>query len=426
MMKKVMMFALSLIGIGILFWGCSRDGEDGATSPSPAPQPVQANEVEMVEQEIPPLERKPLEPEATKRLADGPQVITMTFEATGQGRWDKNGFSMNGYYSLVATVRAESEIISKEEDARGRVNVIEHRKFTQVRDHLSFSEVDFGLALFETLPVEDVFDSAEAVCSLVSVLFPGAGEVANEAVRTTKEILRQVDGTSVRGILKAFGVKIPQNIDDFVNELTEAVLKEGTDIKKVNDVAHAIEGTTWEITYRQDSEGVPMHVNFKQIGGKPLETEDDTLDARDILRLANVFIDAQIIPDKTIKPMQRWDVDAEVVAALLDSVTNGGTCEGKLHLQRLDDLPNGDWSLMFDRTKVNAISANGSTKGVIEITGGNGIGDSDNAFIKCLQLNGRCSFGTEKKSRRWKVFDVMENVGGKCEFRTMLKTDRKE
>ena len=163
-----------------------------------------------------------------------------------------------------------------------------------------------------------------------------------------------------------------------------------------------------------------MRVDFTNVDGSPI-AEDEW----EILRLVNVFLDAQMIPDKRVQPGDHWDVDAEVLAGLADAVSNGGTCEGKITVERKDDMPNGDWELNFRPATIVTRADNGATAGEFKISKGNAIGDAKNGYVKAMQMVGTGRLG-KTKSKRYVIFDFMEKIDGDCTYRAFITTDRKE
>ena len=143
-MKYQDLTAMVLSGLvtGLMLTGCDKKGEQAdatySSSTATVAQPKQADDVEVVVKTNVvrrSLTRQPLESEATKRLADGPQLIDVVFEATGRGSWKKFGVAVSGRYCFTSVVKAQSVIKSKEETARGNIEVTEERKFLQVQDH---------------------------------------------------------------------------------------------------------------------------------------------------------------------------------------------------------------------------------------------------------------------------------------------------
>ena len=364
------------------------------------------------------LTRKPLEPEATKRLADGPQIIDVIFEATGRGVWKKNGVAVSGRYCLISVVKAQSEVRGKEETDRGNFEVTEIRKFLEVRDQLTVDETDVALALEETLPLDTISTVVKGIGRIVAIFDPITGPLIVEGTDVARQHVSNVDGESLRGLMGKFGVKIPDNVEDYVKkQSTDFVNRK---LENVHNKMHSIEGKSYKIVYIQNKEGAPLRVDFTNVDGSPI-AEDEW----EILKLANVFLDAQMIPDKRVQPGDHWNVDAEVLAGLADAVANGGTCEGKITVERKDDMPNGDWELNFRPATIVTRADNGATAGEFKISKGNAIGDAKNGYVKAMQMVGTGRLG-KTKSKRYVIFDFMEKIDGDCTYRAFMTTDRKE
>lgn len=426
-MKYQGLTAMVLSGLvtGLMLTGCDKKGEQAdatySSSTATVAQPKQADDVEVVVKTNVvrrSLTRKPLESEATKRLADGPQIIDVVFEATGRGSWKKSGVAVSGRYCFTSVVKAQSVIKSKEETARGNIEVTEERKFLQVQDHLSVDDTDVALAVQETLPLDTIADVIEGIGGVVGLFNPAAGGAIVAGTESSRDAIKKVDGTSIRGLLGQFGVAIPENVEEYVNKFSTEFC-DGK-LENVRDIVHSIAGKSYKIVYIQNKEGAPLRVDFTNVDGSPI-AEDEW----EILKLANVFLDAQMIPDKRVQPGDHWDVDAEVVAGLADAVANGGTCEGKIMVERKDDMPNGDWELNFRPATIVTRADNGATAGVFKIAEGNAIGDAKNAYVKSMQMVGTGRLG-KMKSKRWTIFDIMEKIDGDCSYRALMKTDRKE
>lgn len=363
------------------------------------------------------LTRKPLEPEATKRLADGPQIVDVEFQATGRGAWKKHGVAVSGRYCFTSVVKAQSVIKSKEETARGNIEVTEERKFLQVQDHLTVDETDVALALEETLPLDTISTVVKGIGSVVALFDPLSGATIVGGTDVAREQARNVDGKSLRGLLGDFGVEIPANVEEYVKKLSTDFCNGR--LENVHNKVHSIEGKSYKIVYVQNKEGAPLRVDFTNVDGSPI-AEDEW----EILRLANVFLDAQMIPDKRVQPGDHWDVDAEVLAGLADAVSNGGTCEGKITVERKDDMPNGDWELNFRPATIVTRADNGATAGEFKISKGNAIGDAKNGYVKAMQMVGTGRLG-KTKSNRYVIFDFMEKIDCDCTYRAFITTDRK-
>lgn len=364
------------------------------------------------------LTRKPLEPEATKRLADGPQTIDVVFEGTGRGSWKKLGVEVSGRYFFTTIVKAISEIKSKEETSRGNFEVTEYRKFIQVQDQLTVDETDVALALQETLPLDTVATVVKGIGSVVASFDPITGGSIIGGAEAAYAGAKEVDGTSIRGLLGQFGVNVPENVEDYVKKFSTDFLN--GKLENVRSKVHSIQGKTYKIVYLQNKEGAPLRVDFTNLDGSPI-AEDEW----EILKYANVFLDAQIIPDKRVQPGDAWNVDAEVIAGLVDSVANGGSCDGQITVERRDNRPDGDWELGFRPARILTRSDGGATTGEFTISSGNAIGDQENAYVKIMQIVGKGRLG-KRKSERYAIFDFMTKISGDCDYRAMMRSDRKK
>lgn len=365
------------------------------------------------------LTRKPLEPEATKRLADGPQTIEIVFEGTGRGSWKKLGVEVSGRYFFTSIVKAVSTVDAvKEETARGNFEVTEIRKFVQVQDHLTVDDTDVALALEETLPLDAISATVKGIGMILDFFVPGVGEEVGVMTDVARESVKMVDGTSVRGLLGAFGVDIPADVEDYIKTASTEFCN--GQLENVHNKIQSIQGKSYKIVYVQNAEGAPLTVDFTNVDSSPI-AEDEW----DILKLANVFLDAQIIPDKRVQPGDTWNIEAEVIAGLVDAVAQGGTCEGQITVERKDNLDNGDWELCFHPAQIRTRADGGATTGDFKIAAGNAIGDKENAYVKSMQVAGTGRLG-KTKSERYAIFDFMTKISGNCEYRALMSTDRKK
>ena len=400
-----------LLAVGVLLM--TRNGGTGGGKTDPA----ETNKV-ATSSVVRSLERKPLEPEATKRLAEGPQEICTLFEATGKGSWREAGLDVTGRYKLTALVKAISTVDTvKEETARGNFEVTEVREFTEVRDQLVVSDTDIGFALHETLPLDTVAETVKGIAAIIAMFNPPLGTGIAEATAMVQQALKTIDGNSVRGLLGKLGIKIPEDVQPFLDDLITQYTND--QLKEIKTKVHSIEGKSYKIVYLQDKEGAPLRVDFSNIDGSAIE-EDEW----EILKLANVFIDAQVIPDKRVSPGDKWTVDAETIQGLVDPVCEGGSCSGSISVERRDDLENGDWELKIHPSKILTKKAGGKTVGEFQITDGVAVGDGGNAFVKNWQIVGNGCLASKKTSKRWAIFEFMTGYGTECEFRAIMTTNR--
>ena len=388
------------------------------------------NVVEEVAPTVRSVERRPLEPEATKRLHEGPIVISSVFEASGKGEHASYGKAIRGSYLYTTTVMAQSEVKEKQEDKEtGKIRVVERRKFLQARDHLGLSNVDVALAL-DTLPVNEVKNWACGTCKLVSgvclaiaPMIPPAAPwlgITSGGVKGAELLINEafgqlhtIDGVSARGVLGAFGVKIPENIEKFVNEWISKLIE-----KKFGHFAlQSIEGKSFLITYTQDANGKPLNVDYTNEDGSPITDAE-----WEILRSANVFLDSNAVPDTRCRVGDAWTIWADEVQELF-GVAGDGRAEGKIRVERLADQPDGDWTLRLEPAEVQFRTNDGTAAGKMNIKDGNGLVDAKNVAVKSLHATATGSLRSLNKKRHFLFFDFVKRIDGNSNLRFTLTAD---
>ena len=385
---------------------------------------VDGNEKEEIE--VVPLvrsvERRPLEPEATKRLHDGPVIVTALFEASGRGEHGSYGKTIRGSYLYTTTVRARSEIVSKEENAvTGTILVVEKRTFTQALDNLALSDVDVAIDL-ETLPVKQVKGWCDDVCDFFITGFggyiPGAAPIAKTIKAGAGAIfnaLNRIDGTSARRLLGVFDVEVPDDIDAYVSKRIAQTF--GNDI---HVALQSIQGKTYIITYKQAANGMPLNVDFTHEDGEPI-TEAEW----EILRCANAFLDSNAVPDTRCRVGQSWTIWADEVQELFGAAGEG-RADGKVKVVRVDDQPDGDWTLKIEPSEITFRSNTGTTSGRMKVKDGNGLVDAENASVKSLQTTAEGSLHALNKKRHALFFDFVKKINGDAHLRFILTVDPAE
>ena len=376
--------------------------------------------------------RRTLEPEATKRLHDGPVIVSSVFEASGKAEHASYGTVRRGSYLYTTTVIASSEIISKKDGGNGEVFVEERRKFLQARDTISLSDLDIALAL-DTVPVVQIEDWVHGACSFVSRIGTSFSEKMPPAamvdvavkgfdmtVGTAFNQLQKIDGASARGMLGAFGVKIPENLEAFLNDKAAQHVR-----KELSNVHHAlqeIEGKTFIITYTQEAGGetkTPLQVDFRHEDGKPISDAE-----WEILRSANAFLDSNIVPDaKTdCRIGDSWTIWADEIVEMFGMAGKGRT-DGKISVERVDDQPDGSWTLKLAQSEIEYKSDNGESAGKMQVKDGNGLIDAKNASVKSLQATAGGNLSSLNKKRHFLFFEFVKRIKGDSNIRFTLTVE---
>lgn len=375
------------------------------------------------------VERRPLEPEATKRLHEGPVVISSLFEASGKAEHKSYGKTVRGSYLYNTTVVAQSEVKEKEENNEtGLVRVVERRKFLQSRDSISLTDVDVAIAL-DTLPVDQVRVWVDNACNLVGgasaiissvapltapfmAIAGGSATTIKATVASAFATLYKIDGVSARTMLGAFGVEIPQNLEDFANKWVSQKVKD--QLSNVHNAIQSIEGKAFLITYTQNEKGLPLKVDYANEDGTPITDAE-----WEILRAANVFLDSNVVPDTRCRVGDAWMVWADEVQELFGAAGEG-RAEGKIRVERGKDQPNGDWSLQIEPAEIQFRTNDGTAAGKMQVKDGNGLVDAKNASVKSLQATATGNLRSLNKKRHFLFFDFVKRFEGNSNLRFTL------
>ena len=369
------------------------------------------------------VERRPLEPEATKRLHDGPVVVSSLFEASGKAEHASYGKAIRGSYLYTTTVKARSEIVSKEEnETTGSVRVVEKRTFLQSRDHLALSDLDVVVAL-DTLPVGQVKSFVDGIVTIVGgiatlvtkgVAAPVVAKV-KVGIEAAFRAIHTTDGQSARGMLGLFGVDIPENLEVFVNDRLSKYV--GKQLSDVHVALQSIEGKSYLITYTQAANGMPLNVDFTREGGGPI-TEAEW----EILRSANAFLDSNAVPDARCRVGDSWSIWADEVQELFGAAGEG-RAEGKIRVERVDDQPDGTWTLRVEPSEILFRSNAGTAAGSMQVKDGNGLVDAENASVKTLHATATGNLASLNKKRHAMFFDFVKRLNGDSNLRFTLTVD---
>lgn len=371
------------------------------------------------------LERRPLEPEATERLHDGPVVVKTLFEASGHAEHGKKGLLTKGAYYYMTVVKARSEIVEKE-PGDVLIRVVEKRQFLQAQDVLSLSDTDVVLDL-STLPVDTVQTWANHACTLGGALaaYVGRPDVAlgfagvHLAFEAAFTALASVDGRSVRGfersvrgLLGDFGIEPPENMSAWLeHRLTNLVSKTSV----VHSALQFIQGKTYIITYTQDAVGRPLKVDFQHEKGEPITDAE-----WEILRMANVFLDQNLVPDARCEVGDRWPVWVDEIQEFFGLGT-AGKSEGTIWFVREEDQPDGNWTLRVDPTEITYRGADG--RGTLAVSNAVGLVDANSMSVKTLQIIATGDMEMLSKKRHWLFFDFIQKNKGNANMRFTLSAE---
>ena len=367
---------------------------------------------------------RPLEPEATKRLHEGPVIVTSFFEAKGKGEWADKGVAARGIYLYTIGVKAKSEVLDKKEEAAtGEIFVKERRTFMESRDTISMSEADAALAL-DTLPVDQVHDWVMSAGGLVASIAAKLGQlqvaagagVAVASVDGWYRTAKAIDGTSIREMLGWFGVKIPPVMDDWASQQLEIIVKDALEKSKVRSVIQSIEGKSFLITYTQEASGKPLNIQYENEDGFPISEEEC-----EILRQANLFLDQDMVPDTRKEIGQSWNVWADEIQSLF-GLSSTGRAEGEIVVTRGPDK-DGDWTLELEGTEISFRSDDGSTSGHMTLKEGNGLVDGTDHYVKALHATATGSLASMNRKRHAMFFEFVTRLDGKANLRFSLVTD---
>ncbi len=376
--------------------------------------------------ELAPLTRfakhRPLEPEATKRLHDGPVIVSSLFEASGRAEHASYGKAISGSFLYTTVVTGRSEVVTCETTDAGRVHVVERRKFLASRDSLSLSKVDAAIAL-DTLPVEQVRDWGIYACETVATLagylgrpdIGGGALLAGATIEGCYEVLKEIDGISIRGVLGFFGVDVPDNVDIWASKQLQKIAKRELDA--VHVYIQSIEGKSFLITYEQEASGKPLDVSYRNEDGSPISEAE-----WEILRQANLFLDQDMVPNARCRVGDSWKVWADEVQELF-GVAGSGRAEGQILVTRTGDRPNGDWTLKLSGTDITFRSDEGTVSGTMKIKDGNSLVDANKASVKTLHASATGDLRVLNKKRHLLFFDFVKRLRGEANLRFTLATE---
>ncbi len=336
---------------------------------------------------------------------------------TTSGRASNAKWGLQGLCSFVLSydITCDSEIMSEPEiTPGGEIKIQEKRTFQVFSAMVEVSKTDLRLDLFKTMPLDDIFNTITLSGRILSMIknnpyTPLIGEVMSITSQMTAEVLRGVDGMGVRWLLGKIGIKsLPPSVEDVLNDFVAKKVK--TIVKPSN-----LQGKTYLLTYYQPKNG-PMRVDFKREDGTAM-TESEML----VLRRANAFMHAKIIPDKNSrewKEDKEWRFDASEMESVFDPYVDG-SYRGEVTVKRLNNDAKGNWVLAVQPCRVAIKSDEGRTTGELRIRNGKATADADNVIVKNLVIEGT---GTMKRLTKHHLLFKARFEGG-CDYNGILITE---
>lgn len=405
----VMLGVAAGVAVTVLVFACIKKNTDDPVGISGPIYPAPTNVNEIV--------RPPLQQDSLNRLWDGKKRIVTKAIVTGHGAYGQYGVEGSGDFSYSTTIEAFSEIVKKTKTDYGEIRIEEKRTFETAKDVFNGGHYDVKLTPSKTLPVQELYESTLAVGALVGRWFPitGGSIIAGDAA--TKKLIEKVDETSLRGLLGLFDVEIPVNlekvIDKHVNDYLEGKLKQ------FRTFSQKVQGKTYRIVYTEKASGEPVHVTFTAEDGSIPSDEELA-----VLRSVNIFLDSFVVPGDVFDEDRReWEVSAQSLDEVFGAIADGG-CKGTFKFHRKANTGNGDWELAADPGKVVFLNANGRATGSLDLSsGGTGLVDPTNKYIKALGFAGKGELGIRKTDRRILLFEMMKTIDGECEYSFSYATE---
>lgn len=336
---------------------------------------------------------------------------------TTSGRASNAKWGVQGLCSFVLTydITCDSEIMSEPEvTPGGEIKIQEKRTFQEFSTMVEVSKTDLRLDLFRTMPLDDIFNTLTASGRILLMIknnpytpMIGGGMVAVSEM--TSAILKGVDGMGIRWLLGKIGIKnLPKSVEDVLNDFVAKKVK--TIVKPSN-----LQGKTYLLTYYQPKNG-PMRVDFKREDGTAM-TESEML----VLRRANAFMHAKIIPDKNSREWKNdreWTFDASEMESVFDPYVDG-SYRGEVTVKRLADDKKGNWVLSVQPCRIYIKSDEGRTTGELRIRNGKATADTDNVIVKNLVIEG---IGRMKRLTKHHLL-FQARFEGDCDYNGILITE---
>lgn len=393
----------ALIAVGYLTLGGGRGGNGGSNGGGTGGGQTE------ISKPMPPVKKDPVPVSAVDRVVS--RTMKGEFGLTGRGEDAKWGIARTANFKYTVIVVADSEILNKEVLPGGEIKVTEVRTFNKVQDSIVVSDVDMKLSL-DTLPIK-VF--SQAIDAAVTIWTSMTGDAAGGAtVLCTKnyvmEKLKSVDGTSVRALLGAAGLKPAPELEAAVNQIANAHV-----LKALGGV-RAISGKSYKIIYYQKATGQPLYVKFTYKDGKEVTDEEEQM----VLKRVNAFIDYNMVPNTDCMPGDNWTIQARDMQEVFDPYVEG-TYSGSVRAMRKANTQNGDWMIELSPSVIDVVNDDGNTTGHMNLERGYAAVNPKLVSINDLFVEGKAKL--EKLSKHHWLFT--SRISGECNFQGKVVTTHK-
>lgn len=352
---------------------------------------------------------------------DVARVFENTFVVTGGCEWSKLAHRNECTFLFDAVLTAKSEI----EDAKilpdGEIRIEEKRTIDTAKEKLIITDASLKIDLSSS-PIDQIDAIAKTVATVstavagaltpipqASVVF-GSIAAGAGALCAGIEIARQFDGQDITSL---FG-------KENVIRLYQAFVDKK--VKSIKTLVRSMEGKSYRVIYTQEPTPSKkyMQVVWEHFDGTPLTAEEDF-----VLSKANIFIDADIMPESDEEPSigKEWEIPADEIASMFcyeDQVT----CSGTVKVSRKANLPNGDWLVEVARNQRVAVrDAESRTSGSVTIKEGDATLTPNSPHqTKTLQLvsSGNIMKFTPQTLLWFLNYDTKR--GADCQFKGVLHT----
>ena len=362
-------------------------------------------------------EQESIDSNSIGRLRENePIVNTLWFTGKGDVRRSRWGKAVIGTYVYNSVIKSTSIVESKKVCDSGAIEITEIRDYKQVKDVLQMSDIDVAID-FSSTPIYELLDQAKLLTPIIGLFSESGGVIVDGAIETLKRGVKTIDGFSFRNLLEKFGIKsLPENVEEIISGIATGHVK--SQFAEIKTLVNKIEKKKFRITYRQTKEGEPLRVEYEHDDGSTPSNEE-----MEILRIANLFIDYEVLPSEDIEVGESWEIKAQNLSMLVDPVA-GDRCIGNLKLTRNENHPNGDMNISIAPTKIEYMDKNRVNKeAIVKINAGSEIlCDETGKYVKAVVMYGEGALLKTTKTRHVLLWNFKERLSGNCSFISRLIT----